>query len=101
MAEALFVYYLPASWNVSGQTKRQKIEEVLSWSPARVTVPDDLKGSSSTGSALVVPASTSTSGRACRSCCRSPGDGSRPPKSPATRHSADLDLADGCVHVAK
>jgi len=42
MAEALFVYYLPARWNVSGQTKRQKIDEVLSWSPAPVAVPDDL-----------------------------------------------------------
>jgi hypothetical protein len=42
MAEILFVYYLPAGWNVSATTKRQKIEEILSWSPAPVAIPDDL-----------------------------------------------------------
>jgi hypothetical protein len=42
MAEVTFVFYLPARWNISAQTKRQRIEEVLSWSPDPVTLPGDL-----------------------------------------------------------
>lgn len=43
MGEALFVYYLPAGFNIAGSTKRQKIEEVLSWSDHPVEIPADLK----------------------------------------------------------
>ena len=42
MAEALFVYFLPARHNVTGATKRQKINELLSWVPGVVTMPPDL-----------------------------------------------------------
>ena len=42
MAEILFAYYLPASGNVNGDTKRERIREVLSWSPEAVVLPDDL-----------------------------------------------------------
>ncbi len=42
MGEALFAYYLPAGWNVAGSTKREKIQEVLSWSSSPVGIPDDL-----------------------------------------------------------
>lgn len=42
MAEALFVYYLPAHGNISGATKRQKLADVLGMSPAPVSVPHDL-----------------------------------------------------------
>lgn len=42
MAEALFVYYLPAGGNITGPTKRQRIEEVLSWSAEPVALPPDL-----------------------------------------------------------
>jgi 5-methylcytosine-specific restriction enzyme B len=42
MAEVLYLYYLPAGWNIAGNTKRQKTLEVLSWSPAPVALPDDL-----------------------------------------------------------
>jgi 5-methylcytosine-specific restriction enzyme B len=42
MAEILFVYYLPARYNISGPTKRQKLEQVLSWMPSPVSIPADL-----------------------------------------------------------
>ena len=42
MGEILFVYYLPAHYNISGDTKRQRLMEVLSWSPSPVDVPADL-----------------------------------------------------------
>ena len=42
MAEILFVYYLPAHYNINGDTKRQRLREVLSWSPAPVEIPPDL-----------------------------------------------------------
>jgi 5-methylcytosine-specific restriction protein B len=42
MAEALFVYFLPARWNISGATKRQKIGEILAWIPGGPTLPPDL-----------------------------------------------------------
>lgn len=42
MAEILFVYYLPARGNINGDTKRQKLEEILSWSSAPVSIPPDL-----------------------------------------------------------
>lgn len=43
MAEILFVYYLPASGgSVTGDTKRSRIREVLSWTPVPVELPDDL-----------------------------------------------------------
>lgn len=42
MAEALFVYYLPARWNISGAKKRQGVEEVLAWVPGGLALPPDL-----------------------------------------------------------
>lgn len=42
MAEILFVYYLPARGNISGNTKRERLKEILSWLPAPVQLPDDL-----------------------------------------------------------
>ena len=38
MAEVLYVYYLPAGFNISGQTKRNKIAEVLSVSVSAAKV---------------------------------------------------------------
>jgi len=42
MGEILYVYYLPAWGNVTGDTKRQRIREVLSWASTPVELPDDL-----------------------------------------------------------
>ena len=42
MGEALYTYYLPAGFNIGGQAKRQKTEEVLNWSPTPVQIPPDL-----------------------------------------------------------
>jgi 5-methylcytosine-specific restriction protein B len=43
MAELLFIYYLPASGgSVTGDTKRDRISEVLSWAPSQVALPEDL-----------------------------------------------------------
>ena len=42
MGEAMYVYYLPAGFNIGGEVKRQKIEAVLSWSPQPITIPVDL-----------------------------------------------------------
>lgn len=43
MAEMLFVYYLPASGgSVTGDTKRDRIREILSWAPVPVEIPDEL-----------------------------------------------------------
>ncbi len=43
MGEVHFVYYLPASVdNISGDTKRRRIREVLSWGSPSVAMPDDL-----------------------------------------------------------
>lgn len=42
MGEILFVYYLPASGNINGDTKRARIRAVLSWADAPVQLPDDL-----------------------------------------------------------
>ena len=44
MAEILFIYYLPAGFNIGGDSKRQRIGEVLGWSPAPVAIPADLTG---------------------------------------------------------
>src|SRR5688572_26636821 len=41
MGEILYLYYFPARWNITGPTKRQRINEVLSWSPSPVPIPDD------------------------------------------------------------
>lgn len=42
MAEILFVYYLPARGNISGNTKRERLNEILSWLPEPVPLPEDL-----------------------------------------------------------
>lgn len=42
MAEALYVYYLPAHFNIVGATKRAKLREVLELSATAVTIPQDL-----------------------------------------------------------
>jgi 5-methylcytosine-specific restriction protein B len=42
MGEVMYLYYLPARWNVGGAAKRSRIGEVLSWSPATVSMPGDL-----------------------------------------------------------
>ena len=42
MGEILYLYYFPARWNITGPTKRQRINEVLSWSPSPVSIPADL-----------------------------------------------------------
>lgn len=42
MAEIHFVYYLPASGGVTGDTKRARIGEILSWTSPRVELPEDL-----------------------------------------------------------
>lgn len=42
MAEILFVYYLPARGNISGNTKRERLREVLSWLPQAVSLPPEL-----------------------------------------------------------
>lgn len=40
-AESLFVYFVIA-WNIKGVTKRGLINEVLSWAPSPVAIPEDL-----------------------------------------------------------
>lgn len=42
MAEALFIYFLPARWNITGATKRQKIGEILEWIPGGPSLPLEL-----------------------------------------------------------
>lgn len=42
MAEIHFVYYLPASGGVTGDTKRARIREILSWASWPVELPEDL-----------------------------------------------------------
>jgi len=42
MAEIHYVYYLPASGGVTGDTKRQRIREILSWASLSVDLPADL-----------------------------------------------------------
>lgn len=51
-AECLFVYFLIAL-NIKGDTKRRLIDEVLSWAPERVTMPDDLDDALECGIASV------------------------------------------------
>ncbi len=42
MAEILYVYYLPAS-NMTGATKRSKVEQVLAWMPQPPAIPPALR----------------------------------------------------------
>lgn len=49
MAEAMFMYFLPARGNIAGHTKRQKIEEVLGWIPGGLQMPSDLSAILETG----------------------------------------------------
>ena len=42
MGEALYVYYLPAFYNIAGATKRTKLREVLELSSTPVQIPPDL-----------------------------------------------------------
>lgn len=42
MAEILFAYYLLARGNITGSTKRARLNEVLSWLPEPVPLPPDL-----------------------------------------------------------
>jgi MoxR-like ATPase len=42
MAEALYIYYLPAHYNIKGDVKRHKVNEVLGWMPTPVPMPADL-----------------------------------------------------------
>lgn len=42
MAEILFVYYLLARGNITGATKRDRLNEVLSWLPAPIALPPEL-----------------------------------------------------------
>lgn len=42
MAEVLFIYYLPSSYNIRGDAKRQRIAEILDWSTTPVSLPADL-----------------------------------------------------------
>lgn len=42
MAELMYVYYLPARYNVAGPVKRARIGEILGWMPTPVAIPADL-----------------------------------------------------------
>jgi len=44
MAEIHYVYFLPASGGIAGDTKRQRIREILSWASPPTLLPDDLAG---------------------------------------------------------
>ncbi len=42
MAEIHYAYFLPASGGITGDTKRERIREILSWARPVVDLPDDL-----------------------------------------------------------
>jgi 5-methylcytosine-specific restriction protein B len=42
MAEVMYVYFLPSRYNIKPETKRARLNELLSWSPRRTGIPREL-----------------------------------------------------------